>query len=255
MNKQQKQTFLLGLFHEFYSVLEELKYMAGSGTWVFMENGEDKKEMSDVSATSGFVFQRLVSLFEEQEMRVSKNGSEFGQALFKDALFIMTAIADETFLTMKWIGQEAWSRYLLETKFFSSNAGGDIFYNRLDALLKERDAVHQEIAIMFLLALSLGFRGKYLGVNDSGIIDSYKEQLFSFIFHHSPDLGTPDKKIYPSAYMYTLEKKAKTVIPGLRKWYGLLAALIVSLLGISHILWMSMTGEIGKIVLQILAQQ
>lgn len=61
--------------------------------------------------------------------------------------------------------------------------------------------------------------------------------------------------MFPEAYRHTMEKEAKTVIPGLRKWYLLLTALILSLLGISHIIWLNMTGDIAKIVLQILGHQ
>lgn len=249
------ERFLLSSFQNFYRKLEELKTMAKSGTWIYKD--EDKKRTdvkeSDSMVSSSHVYQQLVSLFEEQQMFAGRKGGEMGSKLYNEALFVMSAISDEIFLTMHWAGQEAWSKFLLETKFFSSNAGGDIFFQRLDALLKERDPVYAELATLFLLALSLGFRGKYHGINDAGAIDKYKSQLYSFVFQQAPDLNTEDKKLFSNAYMHTLQQDSKTIIPGLKKWYGMVALLALSLLGISHIIWMQMTGDIAKIAAQILS--
>ncbi len=252
---ENKEKFLLQHFHEFYVRLEELKTMAKTGNWVFSD--EVKKEVQqskddDSKLSSNQVHQELTSMFERQQITAGKSGGEMGDTLYKDALFIMAAIADEVFLTMSWAGQEAWSRFLLETKFFGSNAGGDIFFLKLDSLLKERNSVYTEIAIMSLLALSLGFRGKYHGVNDAGAIEKYKDRLYHFIFQNPPDLNKMEKKLFPDSYMHTLERDPKTVIPGLKKWYSFVALLAVSLLGISHVIWMQMTGDISKTVSQIL---
>lgn len=252
---ENKEKFLLQHFHQFYVRLEELKTMAKAGTWIYSDDAKIEKQQSkddDSKLSSNQVYQELISMFESQQIAAGKSGGEMGATLYNNALFIMTAIADEVFLTMSWAGQEAWSRFLLETKFFGSNAGGDIFFLKLDSLLKERDPVYTEIAIMFLLALSLGFRGKYHGVNDAGAIEKYKDQLYTFIFQKPPDLNHMDKKLFADSYMHTLEKESKTVIPGLKKWYGFVALLAVSLLGVSHIIWMQMTGDISKTVMQIL---
>jgi type VI secretion system protein ImpK len=251
---EKKERFLLTQFHLFYVRLIELKTAANAGTWVFKSNEEGAKPNqveSETKVTSGLLFQELVSLLEKQQLSVGQSGGEMGVKLYSDALFVMAAMADEVFLTMTWAGQEAWSKFLLENKFFGSNAGGDIFFLKLDTLLKNRDQVYAELATLFLLALSLGFRGKFHGINDAGAIDNYKDQLYTFIFQKPTELNSIEKKLFADAYLHTLEQKAKMVIPGLKKWYGLLALLAITLLGISHIIWLQMTGEIGKIVSQI----
>lgn len=253
---EKKERFLLNQFHQFFVHLNEAKTSAKTGTWAFTtkkEGSNPDTPAKDTPVTSSLLFQELVTVLEKQQVSVSRTGGEMGIKLYNDALFVMAAMADEVFLTMNWAGQEAWSKFLLENKFFGSSAGGDIFFLKLDALLKNRDQVYSELAILFLLALSLGFRGKYHGVNDAGAIDTYKDQLYTFIFQKPPELNSPDKKLFADAYLHTLQLEAKTVIPGLKKWYGLLALLALTLLGISHIVWLQMTGEIGTIVSQILA--
>ncbi|MBU3917263.1 DotU family type IV/VI secretion system protein, partial [bacterium] len=101
--------------------------------------------------------------------------------------------------------------------------------------------------------MSLGFRGKYLGVNDDGAIENYKKQIYAFIFQKSPNLSSEFKQLFPETYLHTIEKEAKAVIPGLKKWYIFVALLIITILGISHIIWANMTGDISKIIEQILA--
>lgn len=257
--KESKQTesFLLSQFHQFYTLFIELRKMAETGTWVYSiddSEGNLAEAGKDIPVTTSLIFQKLISLFEEQEITAGKTGGDFGSTLYKNALFIMSALADEVFLTMDWVGKEAWGKFLLETKFFGSNAGGDIFFIKLDTLLQERDPVYSEIAVMYLLALSLGFRGKFRGVNDKGIIEGYRQQLFSFVFGKKPDLKSEAQYLFPDAYVHTLEKESKVMIPGLKKWYGYLAALIFSILVTSHIVWINMTDDLHLIVQQILGQ-
>ena len=158
---QAQNSFLLGLYREFHITLEKLKDATKKGTYVYSEeqksSGTETKE-SNTSASTNRIYQDLVDLLDAQKLKAEKSGQEMGGRLYEDALFIMAAMADEVFLTTQWAGQEAWSRFLLETKFFGSNAGGEIFFSKLDALLKNRDPVYTELAMMYLLALSLGFR-------------------------------------------------------------------------------------------------
>ena len=253
--KEKKDSFLLQCFQEFYAQLEEMKKRACTGTWTFKDGASEadvSKSGKDSTEPSNYVYQKMGSLFERQQLEAGKSGNKIETRLYDDALFVMSAITDEIFLTMSWAGQEAWSKFLLETKFFGSNAGGDIFFLKLESLLKERDPVYAELATLFLLALSLGFRGKYHGINDAGVLDHYKNQLYAFIFQKSPDLNVIDRKLFAGAYMHTLEQESKTTIPGLKKWYGFVALLVLTLLGVSHIMWIQMTGEIAKTAAQIL---
>ncbi len=253
----QKEGVLLAHFHEFYSVLMDLKNSAKSGGWVFQGEAipeERLENMPENEVSSGRIFQTLVTLFERQEINAGKTGGEMGGRLYREALFIMAAMADEVFLTMDWAGQTAWSKFLLETKFFGSNAGGDIFYEKMDNILQDRDSVYMEVATMGLLSLSLGFRGRFHGVNDEGVINNYKKQLYSFIYNRQPDLTLETKKLFPESYLHTIKQDAKVSIPGLKKWYGFLIGLFTVLFGISYTIWHNMTSDISKIVLQILGQ-
>lgn len=254
-SKEYINSYLLKLYHQFYLELMRLKNMAQTGNWVysFEEEIEHQGDPGRTGAvSSSMIFQRLVRLLNQQEKEAAKKGGDFGVKLYNDARYIMCAVSDEVFLTLKWTGQENWSKSLLETRFYGTNAGGELFYKKINEILQKQDPVYSEIAIMYLYALSLGFRGKFHGVNDEGQINTYKQRLYQFLYKVKPSLDGNFKMIFPEAYRHTLEKKNKIEVPGIRRWYGILAGTFTVILAASFFLWERMTTDLNSIVLQIL---
>ncbi len=245
-------SFLLEQFKNFYIELLSLKNKAQSGSWVYDLEETVEKNNEGEAISSGLVFQKLVTLLEEQELKATKTGGEFGAVLFNEVKYIMAVYCDEVFLSIDWIGKESWSQYLLETKFFGSNAGGENFYIRLEKIIQERDPVFSEVANIFLIILSLGFRGQYFGRNDEGKIEYYKEQLFSFVFQVKPDSLLLRHKIFPNAYNHVLKTSTKSDVPGIKYWWGIFGTTVISLFGISHIIWTQLTEELELIINQII---
>lgn len=223
--------------------------MAQTGTWVFNMNEESEtfETDSDVSNTLR-LFQKLVHLLNQQEQEAGKKGGDFGGKIYQEALFAMCVYCDEVFLTIPWIGQEAWRNYLLETRYFGTNAGGELFFEHLDKILQERDPVFSEVAQVYLIILSLGFRGKYHGVSDHGAIENYRKEIYSFVYFAQPNLEKKNKTLVPDAYEHTLKKETQIEIPGLMKWYGLTAGLLVLLMGASHLIWHYISVDLQSIV-------
>ena len=167
----------------------------------------------------------------------------------------MANICDEVFLNLDWIERDNWSKNLMETKFYKTNSGGELFFRKLDNLLQERDPINSEVALVYLMALSMGFRGRYHSINDDGRIEKYKQQLYSFAFQEKADLESESRVLVPAAYSKPLKKRPKLEIPGLKKWIGFVMLLSISLLGTSHLIWTQMTGEIEVAVTKVLTEQ
>lgn len=246
-------SFLYDKFQEFYKELTMLKESAIAGTWIYSGDTEETGTSTGaMEFSSNAIFQKLITQIEQQELEAAERGGDFGVALFQEAKFIMAAMADETFLSIDWVGQKKWGDNLLETKIFRSNASGEIFFKRLESLLENNDPVYTNIAMIFMAALSLGFRGKYFQTDDHGKIEQYRKQLFTFAFNKKPELTRYQTKITPSAYDHTNIQDANQEIPGLKKWYFRLYGLTAVLILTSFFIWFSVTSDISQVLQSIL---
>ncbi|MBW1765677.1 MAG: DotU family type IV/VI secretion system protein [Deltaproteobacteria bacterium] len=182
-----------------------------------------------------------------------RRGGEYEASYFKDAQYIMAVLADETFLHMDWVGKDAWKSNLLELKLFGTNIAGDLFFKKIDKLLAGRDPAATEVSVLFLLALSFGFQGKFRGSDDRGQLDRYRRQLFTFIYQRNPDLLGESKLLFPEAYAYTLSMRVVKTLPYIRKWVWLLVAVIVTFLVLSFGLWTYLSSDLSRVIQEILS--
>jgi type VI protein secretion system component VasF len=90
-----------------------------------------------------------------------------------------------------------------------------MFFDKLDRLLRDRDPADKSLAAVYLTALSLGFSGKYHGLNDHGRLRRYRQELFAFVFRQPQDLKGEAKIAFPDSYVKNLreEKRRKLTNP------------------------------------------
>ena len=204
----------------------------------------DKLAPSDEIKVSTFAWQRLVSLFERQEAQAWRYGGTYGAEFYKEAQYVMVALADEIFLNTQWEGQKFWVSNLLESKIFHTHVAGELFFQRLDRLLVDRDPVYRDLAAVYLMALSLGFRGKYRGRDDRGQLERYRRQLFHFVFRREPELENESRHVFPEAYYHTLRQETKRRLPNPRAWVILLVAVVLAYVTLTHGIWVKLTGKL-----------
>lgn len=233
-------SFLLTQFREFYSEMISLKKQAQLGTPVRPEADATATPEADQAAAA--VLERLLAVMEQQAAIAGRRGTDY-RGFYRQAEYVMAALADETLLHLEWAGAGVWENYLIEYRLFKTRVAGDNFFERLNRLLQTPDPVYKDLATVYLLALVLGFRGKYRGTDDQGEIDRYRRQLFTFIFHGQPELSKETKKLFPEAYLHTVEEGAGRKVPRVSGWAALLALLIVSYLVLAGFLWSSLTTD------------
>jgi type VI secretion system protein ImpK len=238
-----RSSFVLSHFHDFYAEVMRLKTMIRSGAWVFAPDGElSGEEGEDRSANA--VAARISAIIEKQAMDAERTGGDFGSGFFREAQYVMAAMADEVFLTMDWEGRESWQSNLVETRLFGTHAAGQVFFEKLERLLDSRDPAHSEVGVLYLLALALGFRGKYRGQEDGGAIDRYKRKLFSFVARRDPDLYRSARRLFPLTYAHTLDQGKSRLLPSSLKWWLLAGFIFILLLILQHGIWVGMTTEL-----------
>lgn len=253
----QGGAMLLTQFREFYGEIISLKKLIQSET-LDPERAPaktiDKTDDTESELLVNIVWKRLFHRLEQQELAVSQGVGEFSYELYKSAQFVMAALADEIFLEIDWEGREIWQSRLLETKLFQTSAAGGLFFKKLDTLLQHRDPVHLELAKVYLMALALGFRGKYRGEEEeTAQLAYYRQELFTFIFRHSPELDDESKKFCRQAYSHSLEEGLGLKLDHPKKWVVLLIALILGMTFLSHGTWIYLTQEPERVIQEILS--
>ncbi|MFH1350712.1 MAG: DotU family type IV/VI secretion system protein [Pseudomonadota bacterium] len=247
-------SYLLSQFHEFYSEVIHFKQAIRLARRTLTPSQPPEEGMED-RVTAHSINQRLLNLLEHQAIESGRRGGEYGSIFYKEAQYAMAVLGDETFLHLDWEGREGWKSNLLEYKLFGTHTAGEFFFKKVDKLLTERDPAFAEIALLYLLAISLGFQGKYRDLEGRGQLDQYRRQLYTFIFHKSPDLLSGSKLLFPEAYAYTLEKGEGKRLPHVRRWVWLLLLLIIAFLILSHGLWVQSTEDLEQIIQQILLRR
>lgn len=83
----------------------------------------------------------------------------FGKDVVNAALFPVCVWADEQIMNAGWEGvSDVWPNTLLQKELFNTNLGGELFYEKLDALFGDTMIAHD----VYALCLAQGFKGKYV---------------------------------------------------------------------------------------------
>jgi type VI secretion system protein ImpK len=192
------------------------------------------------------VWQNLISLFRRNAVQIMRAAGNPTDNYF-EAQYIMAAFADEIFIHLEWEGRRAWTSNLLETALFQSHVAGETFFDKLDHLLRERDPAKKSLAAVYFAALSLGFRGKYHGLNDHGKLRRYRQELFSFVFRQPPDLMNEAKVAFPDSYVKNLRKEERKKLTNPRVWLVVFALVLVAYVAGSHGVWLSLTSRLESV--------
>ena len=191
------------------------------------------------------VWQNLITLFRRNAVQILRAAGKPTDNYF-EAQYVMAAFADDVFIHLDWEGRRAWTSNLLESTLFQSHVAGEMVFEKLDHLLRERDPANKSLAAVYLTALALGFRGKYHGLNDHGKLRRYRNELFNFIFRQPPDLINGAKIAFPDCYVQNLRKEKRRKLMNPRVWLAVLALVLVTYLGLSHITWVRLTSRLDS---------
>lgn len=146
----------------------------------------------------------LSSILINAQTQAIKSG--FSQSACSDALFPVIAYIDETILTSSWSSKNEWQRESLQREFFNTTNSGYEFYERLNKLNRQGD--DRSVREVYLLCLSLGYKGRYFSPQDRPKIEEIrsfnlglllpndannifeKSTLFSDAYHERDQINT-----------------------------------------------------------------
>lgn len=245
MESASVSPLVAGQFHEFFREVIRLKQRVVAPDFG-AAGGLAREDLSPAG-----VWQTLVNLLERQAVAARAGGGDLAGELYRHAQFVMAALADEELLNLDWAGRDEWRSSLLEAKFFGSHRAGDLFFVRLEELLANRGAVYVDLAHVYLMALALGFEGRYRGeLGAEAALASYRQRLFRFIFHRDPELAS--EHLLPQAYAVTLEEGSGRRLPHLKPWVLAGVAVVALWVAVSFPIWWRLTGPLDEILQGIL---
>jgi type VI secretion system protein ImpK len=193
---------------------------------------------TDPDQAAQSVSKHLENLIELQTLESQREGNRFEMESIADGRYLKAALADEILLNTQWIGRDAWTAHLLEASLFRTSVAGERVFQRIEALLSNREPSLRTLASLYLSALALGFKGKFRGSTDDGRLAGYREELFQFIYQRRADLSGRDRVLSERAYASTLSHIEPRKVRALSRWTVTFLLALLGLLAISEMLWL-----------------
>jgi|GEM_PF-581431 len=185
------------------------------------------------------VWQEMANFLSQKMFEVQNTGSSLMHDLMEELVYVMAAFADETFVClMQWPGAAYWREHLMELRLFRSQISGQMIFRRIDNLLS-RQEYEEELIAVYLMALSLGFKGRYL--RQPEVVDGYRQRLYERIALMAPESSVESLRIFPEAYRHTVSEGAPVRLPDPRRWWWAVAGIVAAWLVISTIAWFQLT--------------
>ena len=253
LSRSRDEAFAVGAFRRFYATVLRLKRGVLANPWGIASGAHTPEEDAGLRAAAAQrVSDVLYAALERLALDAGRNAGEYGAARFREAQYLMATLADEVFLHLDWEGQGAWSGNLLETRFFGTHVGGDRFFVLLEGLLREQDPARRPLGAVCLLALSVGFQGRYRGTSVGPVrLEEYRRQLFTYVYPRHRSLRRGERGLTEGAYQNALTGGEPPPLPPARLWITAAAIVAVLALGASHAVWRGATAEVRDVVAHI----
>lgn len=155
-----------------------------------------------------------------------------------DPGYVMAAVADEVLLVQcpHWSGQSVWIDEPLEFRLYGSRLAGDRVFDALDELVR-RDRADPRTAMVILLALLSGFRGRFEGRADHGEIWRRQQALYELVCRQPYVADDSGPYNLPDVSGMTLTGESLRPLPRLWPWILALVAVLLAYLPVSHLIW------------------
>ena len=184
-------------------------------------------EMLPAGGHAEVVWQKAAAILDRQSQYMIHAGSVAAH-VHKEARFVMAALADEIFVHEDWDGAGFWLTHLLETRLFQTHSAGETFFIRVSALLSRNDPADHQLAIIYLMALALGFRGKYAGDPEGDrALRHLRGRLYDLIRSRQPQIFVDSPRLFPDAYLSTIHEGVVRYLPRPGRWLAIAAGVVV----------------------------
>jgi type VI secretion system protein ImpK len=249
---EEAEHSLVAQFRQFYRELMRVKYALHAGL-KNLAGGEAEERQQDPVV---LVHQHLKAHLERLYVVATRSGGVYSPELYRETQYVMAALADEVLLYMtEWAGRAQWKDNLIEVALFQTRLAGERVFDHMDALIARGTAANADLAAVYLVALSLGFRGKYRAIRDQTALRQYRRTLRQIVERHAPLRLDSDLPLFADAYAHTLDDAAPARLPHLRPWLVAIAVALAAYLAAQHVVWTRGTSDIEGVLSSPVVQQ
>lgn len=246
------KSLLVKDFRSFYEDIVRLKAKALSGELLANNNEHEEDEKAEPTTLCQQIQKHLLDFLTAQHDYIERHGGGFALKYYKEAQYIMVALADETFLNMEWVGREEWKDNLLESQIFNTQVAGETFFENLDQFLEVRDSQNSDIGVLYIFALGLGFKGRYKDVEDQSDLKRYRDHLQVRVMHGDPYSSQDAQQLFPEAYAHTIDSRDGIRVPTAQRWLMILGGVFGGYLILAYLIWAINVGELESLIEQIM---
>ena len=237
MNEVINDGFLLEDFIGIYEVVAGVRLAIREGR-LASHLGIDSESASG-NELAKRIGARISALVDAKLKKISNDGTKVQQAHQRLAIYAAAALIDEIFiLEENWPGQEAWLDELLEFRLFRSRVAGQRFFELAEDMVLHESHSPQlsELAAIFLLALRLGFHGRYRGAAGAEPLEYLRRRLFERVI--PANIARIDERAFPQSYQFTVEGGEEKRLAPLRPWLKAAGAGFLAYLLLSSTVWL-----------------
>jgi type IV/VI secretion system ImpK/VasF family protein len=224
-------------------------------TEILPENNGKAKNRDLVNLVHG-IQDRLARVIDDQQKNISLKGGNAEQIqVYRDAHYVMAALADEVFLNLSWPGVSTWQKSMLETRIFGSQVAGETFFTKLDELMVSTSIFRVDLAYVYYMALSFGFKGKFRSTTDEDQAHQYQSKLLAILSGDNGSLLDGEKKhLIDSAYNATFTGSPTKGLPDVKTWAVWISGVAIVYIIITYVVWYKLSSDIHQALNQIFEQ-
>lgn len=243
----QKDPLLMQAFAGFYQELARIKFHAREGRLgVYLDRGAEKDCSPAELAT--MVRVRLHNILSKQKRIIDRKCTTRERKVYRIASYVMAALADDIFIfELDWPGSRAWPARLLETELFGTSMAGRNIFIHLDRVLSGYiyGPLQTDLCAVFLMALQLGFQGRYRGASGQSMLAHYRHRLLENLSSRSLN---PRQPICAQAYAHCLQSSRDPRLAPMNRWYVMGVWAGVAFLFLSSLIWLIGTAQLQTVL-------
>lgn len=240
---------LVNCFATYYAEVARVKEAIANASLPAYLTRDGHLRPNDIVETAAMLSSRLREKLDAQTRELRDGGTERLSRAHRLARYVMVALSDELLiLGQNWEGKDIWLDFLLERKLFGTCSAGRDFFLHAERLMESRvrDTIYADLASVFLIALQLGFQGRYRGPHGTTHLLEIRQRLLRFIVSCRPARADEATHLFPQTYVRPLSAEEPTRLAPMKHWYRYGAIALGAYLIISTGVWMAAVAPLTQ---------
>lgn len=255
-----ENSYLLGQMLDFHAALVRIKRNIAPPDGIPVLTAPDTDDSPPATAQLAHALRSVLDLQAAQALDYNgRQGHEQAEA----ARYLKVALADETLIALAdWPLRQDWIACPLEQRLYGSRSAGERIFDRIDALLHGPAGTQRELAELYLMALAMGFQGRYRKQEGAqSDLLAWRRKLYRHAYGRWPDSVLGERagaaradlgaRRLPQAYQHTRAGIAPRLLPNPRRWAAYFVLVLLALLLLSQLVWkadtQALVGELQRL--------